>query len=159
MRINFTNQNHKEIIELYAIKDEEEERASQTFTMNLTYGIIPRYLYLMKIQNENIYKIGITNNLNKRQSELQTGNPYFINIVFAVEADLTDYFGREIIYLEKFLHKNYYERKIHREWYSLTKMDVCKIFLFLTTSIYARELPDIIPGTGLLEDVLENCRK
>jgi len=158
MRINFTSKEHEEIAALYNISEESEEKAVEIFKANIHSGVVPRYLYLMKIEGQDMYKIGITNNINKRQRELQTGNPYFINIVFAVEADLNDYFGKEIIYLEKFLHRNYSERKIHKEWFTLTKLDVCKIFTFLTSSIYSRDLADVIPGTSLLEDVIENCR-
>ena len=125
--------------------------------MNVESGIIPRYLYLIKIEGQDLYKIGITNDLNIRQRQLQTGNPFFLNYVFAIEADLNDYFGREIAYLEKFLHKNYSERKVQKEWFRLTKLDVCKIFIFLTTSIYSRDLADIIPGTSSLEDVIQKC--
>ena len=158
MRINFTEKNHKEIADLYIVKEEDEKEALNNFSLNANFGIVPKYLYLMKLQNHDLYKIGITNDIKKRQKQLQTGNPFFINYIFVVEADLNDYFGREINYLEKFLHKNFEEQRVHREWFKLSKIDVCKIFLFLNTSIYARDLPDVIPGTGLLKDVLENCK-
>jgi hypothetical protein len=157
MRILFTEEDQEAISCLYRITDKEEASAKVIFDKNIENHEIPRYLYLIKSGNLNHYKIGITNNLDRRLRKLQTGNPQPMWYVFAVEADINDYYGREIQYLEKFLHKNFEERKILYEWFELSLMDVCKIFVFLSYKIYSRDLVDVIPGTGLLKDVIKNC--
>ena len=39
------------------------------------------YVYLIKISNEGIYKIGVSKDVNKRVKQLQTGNPEQIEII------------------------------------------------------------------------------
>jgi hypothetical protein len=78
------------------------------------------WVYLMSdLENENVYKIGMTrsNNINKRKKELQTGNP---NLIFIDNAFETDFPFK----IEKMLHNKYsYKQKLN-EWYELDKQDV-----------------------------------
>jgi len=58
-------------------------------------------LYILQNGNTNQYKIGITNNLNRRLQQLQTGCPFELKIV-----KIWTHYNRKII--EK------YERVLHR---------------------------------------------
>lgn len=156
MRINFTEKDHQNVVNLYKEDDRltDFERSEILFA-NLFQGEIPRYLYVINQIGTNFYKIGITNDLNKRIRALQTGNPNTLNYVIAVQSDLEDSKGKEIIYLERFLHRNYKSRRKNGEWFQLSRLDVCKIFLFLSGTIYSRDLAPTIPPTALLSDVIE----
>lgn len=159
MRIKFTKQNHQEIADLLIIKDEGNTEENKVLRQNVLDGFIPRFLYLLKVKGHKLYKIGITNDLPKRKRELQTGNPMELNYVFAVEADLIDFYGKEIVYLERFLHQNYEECRVLGEWYELSNLDVCKVFLFLSSSIYARGLYPVHYISNDLDEVLINCKE
>jgi hypothetical protein len=82
------------------------------------------FVYLLKVQNENIFKIGITKKLSSRKLQLQTGNPFTIELVNFYESD----YARKI---EKFLHTKYsYTKltegfdKLSGEWFILNEKDV-----------------------------------
>lgn len=82
------------------------------------------FIYLLKIQNENIFKIGVSKKLKKRKLQLQTGNPFDIVLVNFYESD----YARKI---EKFLHTKYYHTKLTEgfeklkgEWFVLSEKDV-----------------------------------
>ena len=81
-------------------------------------------LYIVQNGDTNQYKIGITNNLNRRLQEIQLGCPYELKII-----KIWTHYNREII--EK------YERVLHRfftecgcrirkngEWFTLAKPDI-----------------------------------
>lgn len=81
-------------------------------------------LYILQNGNTNQYKIGITNNLNRRIMELQTGCPGNLKIV-----KLYTHYRRDIIEkYERVLHK-YYTKCGCRirptgEWFELRKTDI-----------------------------------
>jgi len=141
------------------IKDEGNTEENRGLKQNVLDGFIPRFLYLLKVKGHKLYKIGITNDLLKRKRKLQTGNPMELSYVFAVEADLIDFYGKEIVYLERFLHQNYEGCRVLGEWYELSNLDVCKVFLFLTSSIYARDLCPVHYISNDLDEVLINCKE
>jgi len=81
-------------------------------------------LYILQNGETNQYKIGITNNLNRRLQQLQTGCPYELKVV-----KIWTHYNRKII--EK------YERVLHRyytkcgcriredgEWFTLRVPDI-----------------------------------
>ena len=152
MRINFTEKHKKEIVKLYNDSQLSVDNPMNYIRRNIYEGKIPRYLYLINSHKTDHFKIGITNDLGKRINTFQTGNSLPLNFAFVVKADLTDILGKEIEYLERFLHKNYKSKRIRGEWFKLNRMDICKIFLFLTSTIYSRELPIVIPTDGKLEN-------
>ena len=79
-------------------------------------------LYIIQIKNTNIYKIGITNNLNKRLSELQVGNPSELIFVKLWKHPQL----KKIQNYERILH-NYYKKSgclIRGEWFYLSQADI-----------------------------------
>ncbi len=74
-------------------------------------------LYIMRISGTDQYKIGITKDLLKRLSNIQTGNPLPIE-VYAF------YPTKHYKKLEQFLHKFLKERLLGGEWFYLPRDDL-----------------------------------
>jgi hypothetical protein len=74
-----------------------------------------RYLYLIRC-NE-FYKIGIAYDIDNRLNSLQTGNPYELDILFAVKIS-----GAEKV--EELLHNYFKDKRIFREWFKLEQDDI-----------------------------------
>jgi predicted GIY-YIG superfamily endonuclease len=77
------------------------------------------YIYLIEneISDSKVYKIGYTNNLKKRLTELNTGNPGKLSLL--------KYFETKIpTKLEKVLHNRYKSKKIKGEWFELDDTDI-----------------------------------
>lgn len=81
-------------------------------------------MYILQNGDTNQYKIGVTNDLNRRLAELQTGCPNEIKVV-----KLYTHYQRKIIEkYERVLH-NYYTKagcriRPNGEWYELRKPDI-----------------------------------
>jgi len=81
-------------------------------------------MYILQNGDTNEYKIGITNDLNRRLGELQTGCPNELKVI-----KLYTHYQRKIIEkYERILH-NYYTKcgcriRPNGEWYKLTKADI-----------------------------------
>jgi predicted GIY-YIG superfamily endonuclease len=75
-------------------------------------------VYLIECTNENetLYKIGFTTNIQKRISSLQTGNPYKMIEIHN--------FKTKYRKLETALHRKFHNCRENGEWFSLTKEDV-----------------------------------
>lgn len=78
------------------------------------------YLISAEINNEILYKIGITKrDINKRLKELKTGN--------AAELNIVDYFeSKWATKIEANLHKTFNSKNIKgsKEWFNLTNEDL-----------------------------------
>jgi hypothetical protein len=74
-------------------------------------------VYIIEVRDSQLFKIGITKDINKRLSQLQTSNPY--------EFYLFDFFitnqNRE---LEKLLHEKFRLNRYKREWFKLNQNEV-----------------------------------
>ena len=81
-------------------------------------------MYILRNGNTNQYKIGITNKLNRRLKELQTGCPLELQVV-----KIWTHYQRETIEkYERVLH-NYFTQcgcriRENGEWFMLTKADI-----------------------------------
>jgi len=80
----------------------------------------------------------------------QTGCPYDLYYVMVAEADLGDFLGKEIAYLESFLHYNYREFNERGEWFELKDNHLVDIALFLESD---RELGVNVISKSLKNDV------
>lgn len=132
--ITFTEEHSREIAELFdysRASPEERATAYAKYNKYLKEDAAPRYLYLIRCKGTHYYKIGITNDLVKRIATHQTGSPYELSLVLYAEADLDDYLGKEIAYLESFLHKNYASLRVRGEWFHFNYPNVSDIAMFL----------------------------
>lgn len=81
-------------------------------------------LYILQNGNTNQYKIGITNNLNKRLQQLQTGCPFELKVV-----KIWTHYNRKVIEkYERVLHK-YFTKcgcriRENGEWFTLRVPDI-----------------------------------
>lgn len=80
------------------------------------------YVYIMRCGD--YHKIGITENLDNRINQIQTGNPYPIELVFAVKHPKSSL-------IEKELHKKYSNKNWKREWFELQDGDFLDIKIFI----------------------------
>ena len=76
------------------------------------------WLYLIKC--DEFYKIGIAWDVESRLNSLQCGNPYELELVWAVKAiDAKN--------AEKLLHEDFKDKRVFREWFVLNDADVERI--------------------------------
>lgn len=78
-----------------------------------------KYVYLISDINSYTYKIGISNNPEKRIKSLQTGNEKLLKIIHKVYCENYNE-------VETALHNQYKFLKINGEWFELSKNDVEK---------------------------------
>ncbi len=74
-------------------------------------------------------KIGISKNISKRLSQLQTGSPYKLILMGWIESD-------DDKMLERELHKKYSSYNTHLEWFSLSSSHILAEFKNHSTSSY-----------------------
>lgn len=87
--------------------------------------IAPQMLYILQNGSTNEYKIGITNNLNRRYSALQTGCPNELRIV-----KIWTHTQRKFIEkYERVLHNFFKSVRIRNngEWFKLSAEDVAEL--------------------------------
>lgn len=77
------------------------------------------YIYLLRCEEHSYYKIGITNNLQKRLKEIQTGTPDKIYFVDFYESK----YARKI---ESGLHRFFEHKHRNNEWFELSLEDEVK---------------------------------
>lgn len=92
-------------------------------------NVAPQMLYIMQNGNTNQYKIGITNNLNRRWKQLQTGCPEELKIV-----KIWVHTQREFIEKYEIILHNYFTElgqriRTNGEWFILSEeqiQELCK---------------------------------
>jgi hypothetical protein len=85
------------------------------------------YVYLIRCEENNYYKIGITKNIERRLKQIQTGTPDKIYLVEKYESDFSSK-------IEKALHNYFIYCHRNNEWFELTLEDELK-FLDLCKSM------------------------
>lgn len=75
------------------------------------------YVYLIKISNEGIYKIGVSKDVNKRVKQLQTGNPEKIEII-------KTFLSKYPYKIESVLHRRYKYKNVQGECFYLEQKDI-----------------------------------
>ena len=71
-----------------------------------------KIIYLLAIRDLNVYKVGISSNVEKRIKTLQTGCPYKLEILKTFQSPKASK-------IEKVLHRQYSSKKIDENEYSL----------------------------------------
>jgi hypothetical protein len=70
-------------------------------------------LYFIQQSNDGPIKIGITENLESRLSQLQTSNPYPLIVIHTIELEIS-----KLKKFENFFHSLFEHHRISGEWYS-----------------------------------------
>lgn len=97
----------------------ENELLYQKFISNSNIRINKyksRYLYLFECQNK--YKIGITDNIERRIKQLDT-RPFKLNLIGQTNKLIKDAYK-----WEQYLHNEYKDQNIEGEWFSLTENQI-----------------------------------
>ena len=74
-------------------------------------------VYLLKIENKPQYKIGVTNNLNRRLKQISPKMPFELKVIHTIK-------DNQIYKLEEKLHNKFKDKKIKGEWFKLNDNDV-----------------------------------
>lgn len=90
------------------------------------------YLYIMESKQADVsfYKIGVTNNLDKRLKSIRTGNPNKVNYIYTE-------LNKDAYKLERWLHAQFSKKRLEGEWFtSITVKEIRrKILQYNTTSL------------------------
>lgn len=76
-----------------------------------------KYVYLLKIPEKSIYKIGVSKDVEKRIKQLQTGNCEQITLVHKFKSNYP-------YKIESVLHGMYKFKRIEGEWYDMSAKEV-----------------------------------
>jgi hypothetical protein len=76
-----------------------------------------KYVYLIQLGETDVYKIGLTNNLEKRLGQLQAKCPIPLAIIYW-------WWGHDFDAFERCLHLKYECKKVKGEWFKLTSSDL-----------------------------------
>lgn len=91
-------------------------------------------VYILSVNDSDLYKIGVTKNIIGRIKQLNTGNPF--------EFSIYDFYVTENHHnLESILHDKLKERKFRGEWFLLTKEEVKEVAKFAREFIGKPNLP------------------
>jgi hypothetical protein len=100
-----------------------------------------QYVYLIINDDNNLCKIGITNNLRQRFKRLINSGGINLSILITLECEI-DYDEHPLI-IEKFIHKYFKHKKIVGEWFNLDIKDILAIRK-LFYDIYGNDIKDNI---------------
>jgi hypothetical protein len=122
------------------------------------------YVYLIWQENTSFYKIGCTNNINKRLSMLQTSHSSKLHLLGTIETE-------EHVRKEGYLHNKYKNHHIKGEWFNfhplflrevltdftIVDKDVSDTPLYwLVTNLVSMGIKSEKEKRLLLEEILEN---
>lgn len=92
----------------------------------------PRYCYVLKNENNGLFKIGRTSDLFGRIRQINTQGGGGISLLFAAEIYT---FNTSERVLESVLHCYYKNKKVIGEWFSLESKDIFDIYEFMNNSL------------------------
>ncbi len=81
------------------------------------------FLYILTMNESSLFKVGVTNDIDKRLSNIQTGNPLKINVFFCQQID-------EAYKIESRIKIKYSKYIKNGEWYEGIKPEEIKKYIF-----------------------------
>lgn len=81
-------------------------------------------IYVFKIKDIDLYKIGVSNNTKRRHSDIDKSMPF--NVIV-----LLDVFVPDAYELELYLHSLFKYSEIKSEWFCLNKIDLDDLMFFV----------------------------
>jgi predicted GIY-YIG superfamily endonuclease len=79
------------------------------------------FVYIIRCEGSDFYKIGSSNNPSRRRDILQIGCPYLLTVVYTVKSIPL---APHKMSLEKALHNRYQHKRQWGEWFLLSKEDI-----------------------------------
>lgn len=104
--------------------------------MGIIYKDKPTCVYIINVENTDVYKIGISNNIKARLDMMQSGNH---NNLILIKTKYYDDRKFAESY-ETFIHSEFLNKQIKREWFCLNNNDLIKINIILETDKSLKEL-------------------
>jgi len=80
------------------------------------------FIYIIRCDNQNLFKIGISNNVDKRLKQLQTGNPYKLKCIYKIKS-LEIKASKIEATIHQFL-KEANKKHVLNEWFNLSDDEV-----------------------------------
>ena len=80
------------------------------------------FIYIVRCGKQNLFKIGISKNVDKRLKQLQTGNPHKLKCIFRIES-----LEIKAAKIEATIHQFFKEankKHVLNEWFNLTDDEV-----------------------------------
>jgi hypothetical protein len=74
-------------------------------------------IYIFKIQDKDIYKIGVSQNITRRHRDISNSSPFNIDIIFREKKP-------DAYILENTLHNFFIDKHIKNEWFNLTELEI-----------------------------------
>lgn len=105
----------KKVIPLLPPPSESNKNSRNRFSSSIQEGFV--YLGVLKVGSQKRYKIGKTNLVNRRSSELSLQLPEKIELVHYIKTD-------DMTGIEKYWHHRFAEKNTNGEWFNLTTDDV-----------------------------------
>lgn len=87
------------------------------------------YVYLIRAEGSDSIKIGRTTNIDDRLASLETSSPFSLTLVHHKWVENS-------YQLEAMLHSEFSERRIKREWFSLSDEEVKRAYEIIETYTY-----------------------
>jgi len=72
------------------------------------------FLYFIKLNGFDIYKIGVTSNLKRRLYDIDSNSPFGIKLI-------NSFFFKNVYEMEEMIHDNLKGNNVRKEWFSLDK--------------------------------------
>lgn len=94
---------------------------SQNIHFKYTIHINMGYVYLLYDSINQMHKIGVSMNIQRRLKQLQTGNPTDLQLVSYFQSD-------QPFKIEQMLHNKLKQKRFNNEWFVLDKNDVDTFF-------------------------------
>lgn len=77
-------------------------------------------IYVVKVNDQQLFKIGITQNVKRRVYQLQTANPFIVKLLFSSVST-------SALLIETYLHKRYKSKNVSGEWFTLSESDLIEM--------------------------------
>ena len=88
------------------------------------------HVYLINQDDSRMYKIGVTNNVKRRFSSIQTSNPNKLSLIYSGKVN-------DAKKLEKKMHTHFKKQKVRLEWFKLDPPDVKYVIRRIDEGAYA----------------------
>ena len=93
------------------------------------------FIYIIRCEKQNLFKIGISCDPEKRCKQLQTGNPFNLKIMYNFK--INEKYKIKACKIEKTIHdylRNVKNNYMKNEWFTLTNDEVVKLVKCLINS-------------------------
>lgn len=87
------------------------------------------FVYVLHAKNTDLYKIGCTNDVNRRVKELEAMSPLELELIYTFETN-------EKFKLEAVLHDLFSEDRCHGEWFCLNEKQLFQLGISVSEQIY-----------------------